>query len=341
MRSIHLVGFVVLFIAAQSPVPAQARPVSDAAQDRLAGRVQSVDTAIIKSGVAAQRAAALDVIYDVMCAVCSYDPDGSRTFRGDHVEDKVVGTPTILVRDPTGHVIERDEFAIDGKLTSREMLGPFGTTEFTGYFDGAVQWRSTLSYDANGHLTEKVTLDGSGKLLERVQHCEDKDGVNVEDRYWSKNSDLDYSETQNKRTTSDTFVGYDTHGGVRITWSVAGGKLISFWEAPDAAVDEKQVFGEAFYENLADNNVINYTCKHNGECTVVRDHTQYLGDDKRLPVSIEVRDAGGKLLRGGYYEYELDSARNWTTRRVYLTSLESESRQLVETDTRTITYYPN
>jgi hypothetical protein len=67
----------------------------------------------------------------------------------------------------------------------------------------------------------------------------------------------------------------------------------------------------------------------------------FLADNtKRDPVKVTLRDTEHRALMEADYEYELDSFGNWTKRTVWVWTRESGERQLLEEDTRTLTYYP-
>jgi hypothetical protein len=60
---------------------------------------------------------------------------------------------------------------------------------------------------------------------------------------------------------------------------------------------------------------------------------------KRNPISAEWRDSEGNLLFAAYYNYEMDSFRNWTYRQVWVWTPDLGDRALYETDFRGIAYW--
>jgi hypothetical protein len=122
---------------------------------------------------------------------------------------------------------------------------------------------------------------------------------------------------------------------VSLSWSVIGGKLASFWEPPDSLSQ----FGDNFNEHPSSDTAENYACHHDGKCELSRIHYDYLDPNERNPVSAEWRDADGNLRYAAYYEYEIDIFRNWTYRQVWVWTPELIERKLLETDSRTITYW--
>jgi hypothetical protein len=57
-------------------------------------------------------------------------------------------------------------------------------------------------------------------------------------------------------------------------------------------------------------------------------------------IVVEWRDESGELLYGAYYEYEIDAHRNWTHPVIWVWSRSLGERKVYETDSRTISYWP-
>jgi hypothetical protein len=124
---------------------------------------------------------------------------------------------------------------------------------------------------------------------------------------------------------------------VKLTWTVVAGRLASFWEALDS--DSPSWFGDNFTKTEDNGDAENYACHNDGRCEVSRIHYEYLDREKRNPLSAEWRDSEGSLCFAVYYDYEIDSFRNWTHRRVWVLSPDLGERTLYETDARKISYW--
>jgi len=96
-----------------------------------------------------------------------------------------------------------------------------------------------------------------------------------------------------------------------LTWSVVGRKLVSFWEFPGLP----RWYGDGFSEDNGNDTFETYACL-GGACELSRVHYVYLDAQRRNPQSVEWRDESGNLQYAGYYEYEIDSQRNWTQRKI-------------------------
>jgi len=123
---------------------------------------------------------------------------------------------------------------------------------------------------------------------------------------------------------------------VKLAWAVDHGKLSSFWESHDSPPRQGW---DNFNEKQDENNYDNYSCHSDLKCVVSHVHYEYLDGDHRLPVMVEWRDTDGQLQVATYFDYDLDSYRNWTRRRVWVWSPDLGSRDLSETDSRVITYW--
>jgi hypothetical protein len=123
---------------------------------------------------------------------------------------------------------------------------------------------------------------------------------------------------------------------VKVTYMLSHDKLVSFWEPSDSPARQ---FGDNFNEDVGDNTVENYACHSDLQCEVSRVHYEYLNRNKHNPISAEWRDEDGNLKVAAYFEYQVDSYRNWTSRRVWVWNPELGTRTLYEEDSRAITYW--
>jgi len=308
---------------------------TEAQLDGLAGPVRSVSTVAARSNVRWQEPNGPSLVISIVCQDCDYDRDGFKTKSGQVVDGAFTGEITRLVRDGNGQVIDRVVvFTASGQITRHDIMGPFGATERTTYADGKADSHQTYSYDQYGNMTEALGFDSAGKSLGRSQMNSEPDGTLKERSVWGADGQLSHQQTFDPETHVEHFTTFD-HGKVNLTWTVVAGKLVSFWELPGPG----RQFGDGFIEPADNDDKDNYECHADGTCDVSRVHYEYLDQKNRNPQSAEWRDAEGKLEYAVYYDYEIDSFRNWTSRRVWVWSRELGARKLYETDAREITYW--
>jgi hypothetical protein len=260
---------------------------------------------------------------------------------GQISEGKYFGDLIALQRDAEGHVVDR---VVTGSTTEQierhEIVGPFGKTEEYDYLEGKLNWHQIYAYDPYGHMSDALSFDSQGKQLSHAETRTTKDGEVTERSEWGKENELDWQQTADPETGLERFTTYDESGAVKLTWTFKDGKVLSFWERQEPDRKPQQQFGEGFVEDAGDGNRDNYQCSSDGHCDRSRVHYDYLDPaKKRNPTSVEWRDADGKLLYAAYYEYELDSAGNWTHRRISVSPTTQGDRALYEEDWRTITYW--
>ena len=215
-------------------------------------------------------------------------------------------------------------------------MGPFGMTEQKVYIEGKLRFRSSFSYDQYGHQSEWLSFDAKGKSEGRTSTATDKEGIVTRRSDYGKNGELSDEQTFDPETQVDHFTTFDEFGKVKLTWTISHGKLISFWEAPDSPSQ----YGEGFTISEGDTSFENYSCHADLSCDVSRIHYEYLDGNKHTPRSAEWRDSEGNLKLAAYFDYEVDSFRNWTYRQVWVWDPSLGERSLYETDFRVITYWP-
>lgn len=351
MRSFpRVLTLPLVLVAAMAPAqappkqdkPAAYRPRTDAENDNLLGPVKSVSTTIHRSGLRWEQPSGPSLLFPVQCQDCAYDPDGAKTVNGQVAGGKFFGQIIALERDGSGHVTGSVVIdAASGEILRQEVAGPFGKTEEYDYLDGKLNCLQTYTYDQYGHMNDALTVDAQGNQISHSQMKSSKDGELVENSVWGKNNELDWQQTSDPETGMEHFTTYDEAGAVKLTWTFKAGKVLSFWERqePDQKPGQQQ-FGEGFVEDAGNGNRDNYRCHPDGSCDRSRVHYEYFDPGKmRNPTSIEWRDESGKLLYAAYYEYEIDSAGNWTHRRIFVSPSDQGDRALYEEDARTIAYW--
>jgi hypothetical protein len=332
MRSPHYLLYLPFILTLMTH--AQAPTQTDAQSDDLTGPVKSVSTTSARSSVNWQQPGGPTLLIPIRCMDCEYDGDGSRTKSGAIVDGKFFGQIIQLVRDGNGQVTEQLVVnASTGQLDRHEVMGRFGKTEETDYIDGKVQCRGTFSYDQYGNMVEWLSFDSTGKQEGRVFTKREPDGTLKERSVWGKDGQLSYQQTLDSETKVEHFTTFDQFGGVKLTWTVVDGKLASFWEEPGPPSQ----FGDNFTETEGKDDAAKYACHNDGRCDVSHVHYEYLDPNGRNPLSAEWRDSDGNLQFAVYYDYEMDSLRNWTYRRVRVWSPDLGKRSLYETDARVIT----
>jgi len=330
MRCLRYILCLPFFITLTQAQPNR----TDAQRDDLAGPVQSVSTNVDSSGVRWQQPGGALLLVPIWCRDCDYDPDGSKTRSGQIMDGKFHGEIIRLVRD--GNVTERfASSTTDDQWFRSDRVGPFGNTEQVYYQGETVSSRSTFSYDRYGHMSEWLSFDAQGNPTARMEWRRLPDGAFTEQSSYGKDGELLWQQTRNPETTEERFTTYDESGKANLTWTVVHGKPTSFWDGSDTP----SPFGASFSAEAGENDVDQYVCGKDGKCERLRIHYEYLDPHKRNMRSGEWRDAQGKLLYGVYYEYEIDSFRNWIRRQVWVLSPDLGERTLYEIDSRKITYW--
>jgi hypothetical protein len=310
--------------------------LTDAERDDLAGPVASVSVTQIHEPLKWAQPGGPTLVLPVWCEECEYDQEGNHTRSGQIINGVFRGQAVRIVYDASGHADDRFvEDASTGELMRHEVVGPWGITEQTLYQQGTLYWRQTFSYDQYGHTIDWITIDSNGKQIARIHTERDADGHIKEKWGMRKDGKIDFLQTYDTKTEEENYLSFNQFGGVSLSWSVIGGKLASFWEPPDSPSQ----FGDNFNEHPSSDTAENYACHHDGKCELSRIHYDYLDPNERNPVSAEWRDADGNLRYAAYYEYEIDTFRNWTYRQVWVWTPELIERKLLETDSRTITYW--
>ena len=327
----------LLLIGSTTLVSAQEPNLTDAQRMDLAGRIRAVSTTASRTEVLWQQPAGPSLIVPVFCWECEFDTNGNQTRSGQMFNGSFHGEIIRLVVDGLGRVTERvAEDASTGGMVRHDLVGPFGKTEQSLYKDGELQYRVLVSYDEYGHTTEWRRFDVAGNQLDRTVVNTDKDGNDTEQWDWREDGELSshFRHTFDPKTKSEQFASFDSFGNTKLTWSVLGGKLVSFWELPDLP----RQYGGGFSEESGNDNFETYAC-WGGACELSRVHYVYLDEKRRNPQSVEWRDESGNLRYAAYYEYQIDAQRNWTQRKIWVWSASLGEASLYETDSRAISYW--
>jgi len=327
--TVLLVMTCVRFMVAQNKTDVQI--------DGLTGPVRTVSSTVIPaSNVKWQQPSGPTLVEPIWCRDCEYEADGSKTKSGQVMDGKFYGQLIRLVRDGSGNVTDRLAYnASTGELERHDVMGATGQTKQRAYVDGKLRFRSTFAYDAYGNLAEWRSFDAKGASEGYTLSSSTKDGTLLKRSTYAKDGTLSYEQTYDPETDTDHLATYDESGKVKLSLTVVQGKLSSFWEPSDSP----NQFGENFTQPHGEVNVENFACHNDLRCDISQVHYEYLDGDKHTPLSAEWRDAEGNLQLAAYFDYEVDSYHNWTTRRVWVWNPDLGRRTLAETDSRVITYW--
>jgi hypothetical protein len=336
MRSLRWSFIVFLLVFRFAFVHAQVK--TDVQLDGLAGPVKSVSSSTVQArDVQWQQPEGPTMVAPIWCRHCEYDPDGNKTKSGQMMDSKFYGERIRLVRDDEGKVTDRYSYDVStGELRRHDLLGAYGKTEQNIYTAGKLRYRTTYAYDQYGNTTETRSFDRAGGSQGYTLAAFTQNGTLLKGSTYTKDNKLSYEQTYDPDTGIEDFTAYDEFGKVNLTWTVAKGKVISFWEPGDSLPKN---FGEHFTEPEGAGNVDDYACHSDLHCDLSHVHYEYLDGDMHTPLSAEWRDAEGNLKLATYFEYDLDAYHNWTTRKVWVWNPDLGVRTLSQTDARIITYW--
>jgi hypothetical protein len=229
---------------------AQEQNLTDAERTDLAGPVKSVSVrTATATGVIWSQPDGPTLVFPIWCHECEFDPNGNRTKLGQIIDGGFQGETVHLFFDGAGHITERiAEDATTGETVRREITGPFGNTEESSYRDGSLQSRVLFTYDQYGHRIDWLTLDGGGNQQGRTVVHTDKDGNDTEQWGYGKEGELllHFRQTFDPKTKIEHFTSLDQSGSMKLTWTVTGGMLSSFWQLPGSPAE----YGDGFRKTL-------------------------------------------------------------------------------------------
>jgi hypothetical protein len=331
---------ILLIVLVLNPgsIFAQKKKLTDAESDGIAGPVKSVSALVNRTDVKWQQPGGPTLVIPVWCMQCEFDNQGNETKSGQTVDRTFHGQITRIVRDGEGHVIERFVTdAITGKLSRHEIDEPFRKTDEYYGVDGKLDSKSIISYDRNGDINDKLTLDAAGNTIAHTVENAKAGGTDAEGWGWRADGQVQshFRQVYDPATKTEQFTSFDGTGGANLTWTVASGKLNSFWELRD----EPSQWGDNFSEDVGGDTFENYACHKDGTCELSRIHYTYPESNHRSPLSAEWRDEKGDLRFAAYYDYEFDANRNWTHRNIWVWDSGLGERKLYEVDSRSISYW--
>jgi len=333
----RLFRFVLpLFFASAVAGSAQDAKVTEAQQDGLSGPVRSVSTSIEGHAARPDDIAAWAMQYTPGGTI-EYDRFGDRTGIGqfDGPKHEFMGTRIDLVRDGNGRLLERTVRLVpSGDVISHDTYGPFGIVASASFTNGKLNSQRTIAYDALGNVLDDHSVDASGKTTVRTHYRRNSDGQWTERTQWM-NGTLHSHETYDPETDLQHYEEYDDSGAVVVAFTHQHNQTASYWSA-----SEGPNRGTVILDKLDDGASRTTRCEKGDVCHGRTRLPVFLDKDKHNPTVVEIRADDGKLLGRVRYEYQMDEQENWTARKVWLQEGEQAAPTLYETDSRTITYWP-
>jgi hypothetical protein len=185
-------------------------------------------------------------------------------------------------------------------------------------------------------LVESSTYKPDGTLESHTWSRFDQRGKELE---WISegHGDMYYDviKTYNPRTGHlESFTSLNPDGSMRLSFRLDEDAVLSYWQQPG---DERTYGSDICF---ADDGTERDCREYNWDGTYATTHYTFTDKTKRNPANVILYDTEHQLVMEADYEYELDAHGNWTKRTVWVRTRESRERQLLEKDTRTLTYYP-
>jgi hypothetical protein len=335
MRTLHFV--LSLVVVATAAAVAENKAQTEAQRDGLNGPVHSVSLIDRKILFNLDPAEAW-IIQNVVSEDVEYDSQGYWTKMGrlDASNGEFLGQMSEFVRDANGRVLERMTRQLPSmELLEQDAYGPFGLQESTSFSSSKPSAVHKISYDQYGNVREDIRIDGDLKPIFRTLYKRNPDGNWTERTTWLKGR-LHSHETYDPDSDFQRYEEYGESGNVTTSFTHSHGRVESYWSASNDANG-----GLTMVDNLNNGDIKLWRC-HDQErtCDGSTRHAIYLDAERHNPSIAEVSSDDGRLRVRAYYEYEMDGHGNWTRRKVWVQSGEQGNRTLYETDSRTITYWP-
>ncbi len=316
--------------------PAQQARKTEAQLDGLSGPVRSVSMHAEQSQLKLEGLESW-AIQNVPAGDIEYDRDGFRAKIGQASgpNGEFQGQVMQFVRDGNGRVLERTiSMMPSDQIMEHEIYGPYGLVQSTSFAYGKPTQLHTTSYDTLGNVLEDVSLESDGKVTGRTLFRRRPDGKWTERTLWIRGA-LHSHESYDPDSDFQRYEEYDESGALVVTFTHRNGRIDSYWTAR-----EEPNAGTVVVSDLNNGDTRSSSCQRGGVCNERTHHSVYLDKAQHNPVMTEIRSDDGKVPCRAYYEYQLDDHENWTSRKVWLQQGEQGERALYETDSRTITYWP-
>jgi len=278
------------------------------------------------------------VVYPIFCEDCEFDREGNQVRQGKRENG---GTALRKRLDEFGRVEEEAWQDDKGQATSRHAYtnGPLGKVRDDYYLNGNLFNSTTFRYDSRGNEIERNVYKPDGTLESRDETTWDDNGRPLDSI--SEGPGENYShviQTYNPKTGHlESFTSLHPDGSMRLQFRVTEDDVIFFWQQPE----DKPTYGTGLCFAGEDEGTERECRNYKWDGTYATTSYTFTDKTKHNPVKVVLRDANSKFVMQADYEYELDSFGNWIKRTVWIRTQESEQRQLLEKDSRTLTYYPD
>jgi hypothetical protein len=322
---------IFFFSVAAISVLASGTKSTDAELDGFKGAVQSVSTERqVVSHTWPRQPDGPAIIYPAGCDVCQYDEAGNAVLRGQNWETGFVGEKIHYVLDENGKVSQQIVENEKGQLVSNVVMGSLGKIEEEFYQNGGLQSRNKYRRDETGNLIESVSYDAQGIQIARTTASFDENGTVTEQYdYGPKNKFLlHFTQNYDPEIDVQIFTNYNEDGTVRLTFTAKGERVVSYWQQRS---DEHEFGNTVCFKTGC--------ASHNLDGSPFRTVTTLEDGDRGNPRRIELRDDTDQSQMAADYEYEFDGHGNWTKRSIWVWTRESGQRQLLEIDSRTLSYW--
>lgn len=323
--------WVPLILSFFLALPSGAGGATDAEGRGFAGPVKSVSTAIQTFMREPTQPDGPSIIYSLFCVNCEFDMNGNQV-------GSVTGSQRQrTIRDAQERIVEQVGENEDGQVTWRELhtYGP-GTMQSEDYRDGKLFRRSESTYDGRGNVVESSTYLPDGSVEFHYRNKFDEQGNLIEfvqegpGGYY-----CDAVQTYDPRTGHlQSTVSLNRDGSIRLWTRVNDDTVLSYWQQPG---DERTYGSDMCFSD--DTTTVEDCRQYKWDGSYSTTHYEFADKAKHNPLKAVVTAADGHLVLEADYEYVFDPHGNWTKRTVWVRTQESGDRQLLEKDSRTLTYY--
>jgi hypothetical protein len=280
------------------------------------------------------------IVYPLFCEECEFDRDGNQVRSGLLDNGHFRGDLKREVRDDAGRVQQEVWENEKGEVTSRHVYtnGPVGKVQDDFYLGERLFNTTTFRYDSRGNVIESNGYKPDGTLDSHNEATFDERGNQLES-VSAGPGDIYYHAIQTYNSKSgnlESFTSLNRDGSVRLRFRVNEDTVVSFWQQ----AGDKRTYGSGIC--FADDDGTERDCRdYDSDGSYNTTHYTFTDKTKRNPLRVTLYDSGHRVIMEAEYEYEMDAFRNWTKRTIWIRTGDTGERQLLEKDTRTLTYYPD
>jgi len=278
------------------------------------------------------------IIYSLSCGECEFDREGNQVRSGWMDNGHFSGTVERKILDGLGRVQEEISENEKGEVMFRHVYtnGPAGKVQDDSFVDGKLFNSTTRTYDSRGNATESDSYNPDGTLESHHESTFDERGNELEsvsegpgDIYY------DVVRTYSPQTGHlESFTSLNRDGSMRLLLRLNDDTVLSYWQQPG----DEHTYGSGIC--FDDDNGTERDCReYSSDGTYTTAHYAFTDKAKRNPVKATLYGTDHQVVMEADYDYGLDAFGNWTKRSVWVQTLESGQRQLLEKDARTLTYH--